>query len=219
MSEVEILKIVTTILALMIAVIGHEFMHGYIAYKHGDNTAKNAGRLSINPIVHIDPIGTLLVPAILFITGAPFILGWAKPVPVNIGRVIQNKGIKGAVEVTLAGVAYNFALAALAAVLLYGLDRPTSMFESLLTYFIIQSVIINVVLGVFNLWPIPPLDGSQALKYFAVYMRWSEVVKFLEKIYPHGMLIIVAILLIQPLSTLFFMPVRLLLHFLLPSQF
>ncbi len=219
MSEMEILRIVATIIALMIAVIGHEFMHGYIAYKHGDNTAKNAGRLSFNPIVHIDPIGTILLPGLLFATGAPFILGWAKPVPVNIHRVIQNKGIKGAIEVTLAGVAYNFALAALAAVIFYALDKPTSTITIFLTLFIIQSIVINVVLGVFNLWPIPPLDGSQALKYFAAYKGWRQVVEFLEKIYPHGMLIIVAILLIQPLSTLFFMPVRLILKFLLPSLF
>jgi Zn-dependent protease len=219
MSEMEILRIVATIIALMIAVIGHEFMHGYIAYIHGDNTAKNAGRLSFNPIVHIDPIGTILLPGLLFATGAPFILGWAKPVPVNIRRVIQNRGIKGAIEITLAGVAYNFALAALATVIFYTLDKPTSLVGGFFVLLIIQSVIINVVLGVFNLWPIPPLDGSQALKYFAAYMRWNKVVEFLEKIYPHGMLIIVAILLIQPLSTLFFMPVRLLLNFLLPTLF
>ncbi|MEJ2437376.1 MAG: site-2 protease family protein [Sulfurovaceae bacterium] len=193
MSEMEILRIVATIIALMIAVIGHEFMHGYIAYIHGDNTAKNAGRLSFNPIVHIDPIGTILLPGLLFATGAPFILGWAKPVPVNIRRVIQNRGIKGAIEVTLAGVAYNFALAALATVIFYTLDKPTSLVGGFFVLLIIQSVIINVVLGV--------------------------VVEFLEKIYPHGMLIIVAILLIQPLSTLFFMPVRLLLNFLLPTLF
>ncbi|MBN2767624.1 MAG: site-2 protease family protein [Campylobacterales bacterium] len=219
MSETEILRIVATILALMIAVIGHEVMHGFIAYKHGDSTAKNAGRLSINPFIHIDPVGTLLIPGILFATGAPFILGWAKPVPVNILTVLRNKGTRGAIEVALAGVTYNFILAALATVIFYSLDKPTSLIGDFILLFIIQSIIINIVLGVFNLWPIPPLDGSQALKYFSVSMGWKSVVEFLEKIYPYGMLIIVAILLIRPLSSLFFMPVRLLLNFLLPTQF
>ena len=108
---------------------------------------KMRGRLSFNPIVHIDPIGTILLPGLLFATGAPFILGWAKPVPVNIRRVIQNKGIKGAIEVTLAGVAYNFALAALATVIFYTLDKPTSLVGGFFVLLIIQSVIINVVLG------------------------------------------------------------------------
>ncbi len=74
MENEEIIKIAATVLALAVAIIGHEIMHGYMAYRYGDNTAKSAGRLSINPLVHIDPIGTILVPAVLFFTGAPFCL-------------------------------------------------------------------------------------------------------------------------------------------------
>jgi len=96
-SEAELLKLITIILALAVAIIGHEIMHGWVAYKYGDSTAKSQGRLSINPIIHIDPVGTIIVPAVLYFTGAPFIFGWAKPVPVNISTVIKNGGTKAAV--------------------------------------------------------------------------------------------------------------------------
>jgi len=104
MSEIEILKVIASILALAVAIIGHEIMHGYIAYRYGDNTAKSQGRLSINPIVHVDLVGTIILPAVLYITGAPFLFGWAKPVPVNISTVIRNGGYNGAIAVALAGI-------------------------------------------------------------------------------------------------------------------
>jgi len=103
MSEAEIIKIISMIIALMVAIIGHEIMHGWVAYKYGDNTAKSLGRLKINPLVHIDPVGSILVPGMLFFSGAPFIFGWAKPVPININTVMRNGGAGAAVAVSLAG--------------------------------------------------------------------------------------------------------------------
>ncbi len=207
MTQEEIIKILASILALAIAVIGHEIMHGYIAYKYGDDTAKRAGRLSINPIVHIDPVGTILIPAILYFTHAPFLFGWAKPVPVNINRVILNGGYNGAIAVALAGVTYNFLLAALLAAFLPLFEEPQSYVSLFFGYLVVEGVIINVVLGVFNLWPIPPLDGSQVVLYLAQKLKLHSLAQSYEKIYPYGMIILFGILFIPQLSNILFAPV------------
>ena len=206
MSEADLLKLVSMILALVVAIVGHEIMHGWVAYKYGDNTAKSQGRLSINPIIHVDPVGTILVPAILYFTGAPFIFGWAKPVPINIGTVIRNGGTKAAVYVSLAGITFNFLLAAFCATLLPLVAQPTSMTEAFITLFLYQSVVINVLLGIFNLWPIPPLDGANALRYIAEGMKLKNFTAFYDKIYPYGMVILI-IILATPISNYFFQPV------------
>lgn len=206
MSEADIIKLAATIAALVVAIVGHEIMHGWVAYKYGDNTAKSQGRLSINPLIHVDPVGTLLVPAVLYFSGAPFIFGWAKPVPINIGTVIRNGGTNAAVAVSLAGITYNFVLAALCAVVLPLLLHPQSLLEAFIALFIYQTFIINILLGVFNLWPIPPLDGAQAVRYLAAGWNMKGVVAFYDKIYPYGMFILIAVL-FTPLSTLLFAPV------------
>ena len=216
MDTLEIIKIVASILALMIAVIGHEIMHGWVAYKYGDYTAKYAGRLSINPIVHIDPVGTILIPAILYIMHAPFLFGWAKPVPVNINIVKQNGGYGAAIAVALAGITYNLIIAFFFATLLPLAYPPHSIIGAFFYLLIAQSVMINVVLAVFNLWPIPPLDGSQALHYLAMKLRWDRFVEFYEKIYPYGMIILFAIL-FTPIADIFFAPVDWILRVILPS--
>ena len=215
MSQLEIIKVVASILALMIAVIGHEIMHGWVAYKYGDNTAKYAGRLSINPIVHIDPIGTLLIPAVLYIMHAPFLFGWAKPVPVNMQTVINKGGYGAAITVSLAGITYNLIIAFLFATLLPLTYPPHSMLGAFFYLLIAQSVMINVVLAVFNLWPIPPLDGSQALNFLAMKMKWYKFVEFYNKIYPYGMFILFAIL-FTPIADIFFAPVGVILKFIMP---
>jgi len=205
-SETELLKLITIILALAVAIIGHEIMHGWVAYKYGDNTAKKQGRLSINPLIHIDPVGTIMVPAVLYFTGAPFIFGWAKPVPINISTVIKNGGTQAAVYVSLAGITYNFILAAFCATLLPLVAQPTSMTEAFITLFLYQSVVINVLLGIFNLWPIPPLDGANALRYVAEGMKLKNFTVFYDKIYPYGMIILI-IVLTTPISNYLFQPV------------
>ncbi len=215
MTQEEIIKIVASIFALAIAIIGHEIMHGYIAYRYGDDTAKRAGRLSINPIVHVDPVGTILIPAILYFTHTPFLFGWAKPVPVNINRVIHNGGYNGAIAVALAGVTFNFILAALLAAILPLFVEPESYTALFFGYFIVQGIIINVVLGVFNLWPIPPLDGSQVVLYLAQKLRWHSLAEAYEKIYPYGMFILFGILFIPQLSSILFVPASWILKILL----
>ena len=213
-SELDIIKITAIVLALMVAIIGHEIMHGYVAYRYGDSTAKAAGRLSINPIVHVDPVGTILVPALLYISGAPFLFGWAKPVPVDIRTVIMHGGYKAAVAVALAGVSYNFAMAVAASLLFPLFDRPHSLFSAFIGLFLMYSVVYNVVLGVFNLWPFPPLDGANALRFLAMEFRWQPVIDLLNRIEPFGMVLLI-IVIATPLADWFFLPAQWLIGLLL----
>ena len=113
------------IAVLLIAIIGHEIMHGFVALKYGDTTAKLAGRLSVNPIKHIDIFGSILLPLGLFLLNAPFLFGWAKPVPVDIRKVIENGDFNGAIAVSLAGIAYNLFIALLAAIILRAFLRAS----------------------------------------------------------------------------------------------
>ncbi|MBL0722008.1 MAG: site-2 protease family protein [Sulfurovum sp.] len=214
METVEVLKVTAIILALAIAIIGHEIMHGWVAYKYGDNTAKNQGRLSINPIVHLDPIGSIAVPALLYFSGAPLLFGWAKPVPVYMPTVLKNGGTNGAVAVALAGITYNISLAGIFAAILPMLIEPQSMTEAFFTMFVVQSIIINVLLAVFNLIPVPPLDGANAVRYLALGWKWDSIVKFYDKIYPYGMIVII-IILVTPIKDFIFTPVSWIIKFLI----
>jgi len=194
------------ILALAVSIIGHEIMHGWVAYRYGDPTAKSLGRLSINPLIHIDPVGTILVPALLYFSGAPFIFGWAKPVPINIATVIKNGGTNAAVAVSLAGITYNFILAAVCAAIFPVFSHPEGLFGAFIAFFLYQSVIINVLLGVFNLWPIPPLDGANAVRYLAEGWNMKGFAALYDKVAPYGMIILLAVL-FTPLSAWLFQPV------------
>ena len=207
--DFEPIQIVAMVAALAVAIIGHEIMHGFVAYKYGDMTAKYEGRLSVNPIVHIDPIGTIVVPLLLFVAGSPFLFGWAKPVPVNIWTVIRNGGYNGAIAVALAGIAYNLILAVSASFLLP--IAPEGSFASQLLFYL---VLYNVVLAVFNTWPIPPLDGSNALGLVGKKFGISAIDEFNQKVGRYGMIILI-IILATPLSAIFMFPAKVILAFLL----
>lgn len=210
MSTPDILEIIAVIAALLLAIVGHEIMHGYVAYRYGDTTAKLQGRLSINPLVHIDPVGTIVVPAMLYFSGASFMFGWAKPVPIFIPTVLRNGGYKAAIQVSLAGIAYNFSLALLG-ILLFQLFFSEMNIESytmyFFGYFLVQTIKYNIILGIFNLYPLPPLDGSHAITYFAAHFGWDKIVAFYDSIERYGMFILL-LFIATPLSRYFFAPIK-----------
>jgi Zn-dependent protease len=219
MDSIEILKIFAAVIALAIAIIGHEIMHGWVAHKLGDNTAKNAGRLSINPLIHIDLVGTIIVPLTMYfvpmLMGADggMLFGWAKPVPVNMNSVINKAGYNGAMQVDLAGIVYNFTLATIASIVLLSMALPTTqdsivyIFSYLLVY---QLLIINIVLGVFNLLPIPQFDGAHFVMHLSLKYKLNSIAEFFYKNERYGILIVLVVimtplkdyLLILPVSTI-----------------
>lgn len=214
------------IAALLLAIIGHEIMHGYVAYKYGDNTAKIAGRLSLNPIMHIDLVGSILIPAVLFLSNAPFLFGWAKPVPVRMDRVIYQGGYFAALLVSLAGILYNLALALLATFLFYAFNGGilSGFFEyfsnpqlpyALILFFFLQLIIYNIILAIFNLLPIPPLDGSNALAYLGLIFKSDFFSRIFNKIHPIVGMIVLILILSTPLSAVISAPVNLILQWLL----
>ena len=159
------------IVAFIGSVILHEIAHGAVANYFGDDTARVAGRLSLNPIVHIDPIGSLLVPFFLFISNTGFLFGWAKPVPVNPHRL--KGGAASYRWVTLAGITTNFVLAIIAALVLKVTTQQFGMTENNLgVLFFAMLMQINLVLGVFNLVPFPGFDGWNLLTTFSWFSRF-----------------------------------------------
>lgn len=163
-------------------------MHGLIALKFGDTTAQRAGRLTLNPIPHIDPIGTILLPGLLLLTGAPILFGWAKPVPVNPLNFSSLR--RGELFVSAAGILANFSLAILAAIIYHLLAAAPQVFPALLGALLRFTVLINLILGIFNLFPIPPLDGAKILLSQLPY----HLAKQYEKLEQYGWLILLILL-------------------------
>lgn len=161
---------------LIFSVIAHEFAHGYVAYRCGDDTAYLLGRLNFNPLKHIDMMGTIIVPLVLFMINAPM-FGWAKPVPVNYFRLRGGK--KDIALVSLAGPLTNIVLM-LAAAILFKLVAAAAPYSAIALKLLLYTVIINMVLAIFNLIPVPPLDGSKIVSYFmppqtaARYLSWER---------------------------------------------
>lgn len=184
------MKYVLQLSVLFFSVIIHEVAHGYIAYKRGDSTAKQLGRLTLNPVSHIDIFGSILLPLVLLIANAP-VFGWAKPVPVNPARLYKPK--TDMLWVSLAGCAANFLLAIAAALgmLLIRNFATSDMSVLIPAYQILQTIlIINIVLPVLNLIPIPPLDGSRII----YYLLPTELAVKYDSISPYGFFIIFALL-------------------------
>jgi len=176
-----------SLLILLFSIIIHEIAHGSVAYSLGDPTAKMAGRLTLNPISHLDPIGSILLPIFLMISGMP-IIGWAKPVPVN--PMLLNDRRWGDLKVSIAGVAANFFIA-----LIFGLIIKFGTPYLPQGFLIIASIVVfyNIALGLFNLIPIPPLDGSHVL--FSLFPNLEGIKEFL---YRYGFILLMVIVFLIP---------------------
>ncbi|HUL29552.1 MAG TPA: site-2 protease family protein [Thermodesulfobacteriota bacterium] len=180
-------------LPLLFSVILHEVAHGWVAYRMGDSTAKYSGRLSLNPLKHLDPIGTLM----LFLAG----FGWAKPVPVNFNNLSDRR--KGLIFVSSAGILTNILLAFFALVFIRLFSASSSGMALILVYKVCTYVAyINITLAALNLIPIPPLDGSKIL----MGISWEKTPHFIFRLEPYGFFIIIGLLylgLLDPLIGFF----------------
>lgn len=193
---------------LLISIVLHEYAHARVAVSQGDPTPARMGRVTLNPLVHIDPVGSLLVPAVLWIMSAGFLFGWARPVAVVPGNYRNYK--RGDILVSLAGVTANFLLALLSMALIVGLTHlerslagSAAEIANNLVWAARTGLWFNILLGVFNLMPIPPLDGSHVLYHLlppALGARYREVARY-------GMLVLFALLFIPGLLSILLWPV------------
>lgn len=187
------MDIIVLLPVLFFSIVLHEFAHGYAAYRFGDDTAYVLGRLTLNPLKHVDPVGTLAVPAFCYLTGLPM-FGWAKPVPVSVHRLNSPRADMG--KVAFAGPLTNLALAVVCVLLLKGLLMSASHFSAsaLRTgFYVLQyAITVNVLLAVFNLIPIPPLDGSRIVSALLPAQAAYKYESFFGR---YGMYIVIALIL------------------------
>ena len=187
-------------LPVLFAITVHEAAHGYAARHFGDNTAYMLGRITLNPLKHIDPVGTILMPLLLlFATSGAFLFGYAKPVPVRFGNLGNPK--RDMIWVALAGPGVNFIQAFLWGVVLYVL-QGTGVTETFFLKMAQGGVLVNLVMFAFNLFPLPPLDGGRILVGLLPY-RQAEMVSRVE---PWGFFIVMALVLSGIVSTLWLQP-------------
>jgi Zn-dependent protease len=195
--NIDFAQVFVQFFVLLMSLTVHEAAHAFSADRLGDPTARQLGRVSLNPAVHVDPIGTVLFPLIAIITGVP-VLGWAKPVPVNTLNLRRNWKEKFMV-IAAAGPASNLVLATLAAILLRILTLPPAVATAL-----VLALQLNVGLAVFNMIPVPPLDGGNVL---AGVLRGSASDAF-DRLRPYGFLIIYGLMLSGVLWTIMLPPMR-----------
>lgn len=187
-------------LPVLFAITVHEAAHGYAARYFGDNTAAMLGRITLNPFKHIDPVGTILMPLLLyFATSGAFLFGYAKPVPVQFGRLRNPK--RDMVWVALAGPASNFAQALLWAALLMVLSRLQTE-ERFFLEMARAGILVNLVMWAFNLFPLPPLDGGRILVGLLPW-KWAHMVSRIE---PFGFFIVMALVMLGTVGAVWLRP-------------
>ncbi len=183
----------TWVIPVLLAVTLHEAAHGFAARHFGDNTAWAMGRVTLNPLKHIDPFGTVLLPAFLLLIRSPFLFGYAKPVPVNF-RALRNP-LRDMVWVALAGPGMNIGLALAAALLFHLVFYLPGNVAPWVAQNLANAIVINVVLAVFNMIPLPPLDGGRV----AVGLLPKALARPLQELEPYGMMILIGLIFILPL--------------------
>lgn len=176
----------------LFAAIIHEVAHGAMAYKLGDPTAKDAGRLTLNPVKHIDPMGSILLPLILYVLRSPILFGWAKPVPFNPVFLKNPKRDSGLIA--LSGPMSNFTVALIFYGIMQGMSLAGIVIPNLPTFLSII-IYVNVWLGIINLIPLPPLDGSKVL-FMILPKKWHKVELFLEKNGPILLMVLILMLML-----------------------
>ena len=179
-------------LPAIIAITFHEAAHGFVAHRFGDDTAWRAGRVTFNPLKHVDPFGTIILPAMLILLRSPFLFGYAKPVPVNFRRLESPR--RDMVWVALAGPGTNVLLAIVSSLLFYGVGLMPPSPAEWLAENLVHSVQINAVLCVFNMLPLPPLDGGRV----AVGLLPDALALPLARLERYGMLILLLFLFVIP---------------------
>ncbi len=185
-------KISIWTIPVLLAVPLHEVAHGWVAKWFGDDTAYRLGRLSLNPLRHVDPFGTIIMPGLLLAAGSPFMFGYAKPVPVNFGRL--NNPRRDMVWVALAGPGVNLLLAVVAALLYHGIDVLPDGVAPWAARNLENTIYFNVILAVFNMLPIPPLDGGRV----AVGILPRAIAYPLSRLERTGVLIVIGALFLLP---------------------
>ena len=181
------------IIPVIIAITFHEAAHGFVAHLLGDDTAWRLGRVSFNPFKHVDPFGTVLLPGVLLLMHAPFLFGYAKPVPVNF-RALRSPR-RDMVLVAAAGPAMNLALAILAALMFHVVGYLPLTSAQWLADNLKNALILNVVLAVFNLFPLPPLDGGRIL----VGILPKPLAAPIARLEPYGLAILIGLLIVLPI--------------------
>jgi Zn-dependent protease len=204
-------SILIYVLPVLFAITVHEAAHGYAARHFGDDTAQMLGRITLNPVKHIDPVGTVLIPLLLYVAGSSFLFGYAKPVPVNVNRLRNPR--RDMVWVALAGPASNFAQA-IGWALLWVALRALGIDEVFFVQMAKAGILVNLVMWAFNLFPLPPLDGGRILAGLLPYRQ----ALWLARIEPYGFFIVMALVVgrvvdrlwLDPLMTLGYFVINLL---------